>query len=89
MMLTGEKTDIWLVKMVGLLSVAIGLVLLNGRKSADKKVLAIAAALAFIVIDVYYTFQGIISQIYLLDAAVQVFFAGWVVFIKSNGHNRL
>lgn len=72
MLLTGYKTDLWLVKMVGLLSVAIGLSLLI-RKTHPDKILSLGAAAAFLAIDVYYTLKGTISLIYLADAFLQAF----------------
>src|SRR5690606_12434688 len=70
MFLTGYKTDVWLVKMVGLLSVAIGLSLLIRTRHPDK-VLSPGAASAFLAIDVFYTAKGTISLIYLPDAFLQ------------------
>jgi len=70
MLVTGYKTDIWLVKMVGLLSVAIGLSLLIRTKNPDK-VLSLGAAAALLAIDVYYATEEVISPIYLLDACLQ------------------
>lgn len=79
MLLTGYKTDIWLVKMVGLLAAVIGLSLLLRTKHPDK-MLSIGAALAFISIDVYYTANGIISSIYLADALLQMITIMLVMF---------
>ena len=80
MMVTGEKIDIWLVKMVGLLAVAIAISLLFGQNKADKIVLGVPAALAFIAIDVYYNMTGTISRIYLLDAVLQIVILSCIVF---------
>ena len=72
---TGSKTDDWLVHTVGVLAAAIGIALLAGARravvAAETVVLACAAAVAFAGIDVFYTQNGTISQIYLADAAVQ------------------
>lgn len=68
---TGPKTDDWLVHMVGLLTVGIA-VAIWPRAQADAKrarALAIWAAASFLVIDVVYTALGVISPIYLMDAA--------------------
>jgi hypothetical protein len=53
---TGYKTDIWLVKMVALLSCAIGITLLFSGRDQNKstKVLGISTAVAFALIDIYY-----------------------------------
>lgn len=72
---TGPKTDIWLVKMIGLLSTAISLSILSAP--ADKKkalILSISTAASFLIIDVYYTICGTISKIYLADAAIELIF---------------
>jgi hypothetical protein len=72
---TGHKTDDWLVHMVGVLAAAVGVALLAGARraavSAETVILACAAAVAFAGIDVFYTQNNTISQIYLADAAVQ------------------
>jgi hypothetical protein len=71
---SGYKTDIWLVKMVGLLTVAIAVtILLNYRK--EKRIttqLGVLSALAYVIIDVYYSLAGVISKIYLADAAIEI-----------------
>ena len=73
MQVTGPKTDIWLVKMVGLLSLVIGAALLvPGSRNA--LVLCIGAALAFGGIDVFYSAARVISPVYLVDAAIQLLF---------------
>ncbi|WP_312190318.1 hypothetical protein [Sphingobacterium sp.] len=79
MMVTGEKIDIWLVRMVGLLSIAVAISLLFGQNKSDKILLGVPAALAFIAIDVYYNITGTISRIYLLDAILQVVILSCVV----------
>jgi|GEM_PF-504945 len=85
MLVTGGKTDVWLVKMVGLLSCAIGLSLLLCRNSESRlgSLLGLCSAVSFSVIDIYYAASGIISKIYLPDAAVQL------VFIVAHGYRLL
>ena len=77
-MVTGPKTDDWLVRMVGLLAAAIGTALLSGawRETPKREtlVLAILSAVSFAAIDVVYTLNGTISSIYLADAVVQAIF---------------
>lgn len=75
MAVTGSKTDIWLVKMVALLTIAISIQLIahiNNKQSFPA--LAVATALSFFVIDSHYALKGTISKIYLGDAAVQLAF---------------
>lgn len=89
MAVTGPKTDLWLVKMVGLLSLAIGLSLLFGEKRHDTRILSIASILAFMAIDIYYSLSQIISNIYLLDAGLQFGILLGILFQEfGRGVNR-
>jgi len=75
---TGDKTDVWLVHSVGLLSVALGITFLFAfikRQITEAMfVLAISTALGFAVIDFYYAFTGVISPVYVFDGVIQVLF---------------
>jgi energy-converting hydrogenase Eha subunit E len=76
-LVTGPKTDDWLVRMVGLLVVLIGVTLAVAvRRDAVHKleitVLAVGATLAFSFIDIWYAFSGGISRIYLADAVLEL-----------------
>jgi hypothetical protein len=75
-LISGPKTDDWLVKMVGLLAASIGLALLFAargmRPSVEGYVLGIASALSFIAIDVYYVLNGTLLEVYLLDALLEI-----------------
>lgn len=90
MWVTGEKTDLWLVKMVGLLSCAIGVTLFAARQSPGRiaVVLVAASTLAFAAIDIYYSATGVISKIYLGDAAIQLTLLAVLLVVgqKRNGH---
>jgi hypothetical protein len=82
MMVTGPKTDIWLVRTVGLLVTAIGLAIAaaawKDQFPFSILVLAIASSLALLLIDVVYVLNRTISRIYLLDAVLQaIFIAAW------------
>ena len=76
MAVTGPKTDHWLVKTVGILVTVIGAVLLlswrRGAVPAEVVLLAVGSALSLAAIDVVYVSGGVISPIYLLDAAAEV-----------------
>src|SRR4051812_40029266 len=74
MAVTGPKTDIWLVKMVGLLTTAIAGALLAGRHQINRpfSVLVIGAAVSYALIDVYYYFNGKIRAVYLIDAVIEI-----------------
>lgn len=73
---TGPKTDLWLVRTVGLLIVVIGATLvlagLRRRASPELAVLAIGGALALAAVDCVHVAAGRISRIYLLDAALEI-----------------
>jgi hypothetical protein len=72
---TGPKTDGWLVRMVGLLAAVIGATIgvaaRRGRPTPELLVLSFGSALAFAAIDLIYALRGVISPIYLADAALQ------------------
>jgi hypothetical protein len=74
MSVTGPKTDVWLVKMVGLLTAAIAITLFSSYKksSSTTKVLSITSALAYLSIDVFYYFNGTLSAVYLADAGIEL-----------------
>lgn len=79
MAVTGPKTDIWLVKMVALLSVSIALTILLQKKHTNGFILNILTALSFLIIDLYYALSTVISPIYLTDAGIQLLFV--ILFI--------
>ena len=75
---TGPKTDVWLVKTVGVLVTCIGGVFMSAarrrRISPEIGALAVSTALGLAAIDTVYTVRGRISPIYLLDAAEELAF---------------
>jgi hypothetical protein len=82
---TGPKTDLWLVKTVGLLIAVIGASLLasRARGAAEPETVVLAAGSAFALagVDVAFSASGTISRIYLLDAAAEAALVGlWVRF---------
>ncbi|HET8649072.1 MAG TPA: hypothetical protein VFL95_03455 [Gemmatimonadales bacterium] len=87
---TGPKVDDWLVRMVGLLIVAVGAALLTAvlrqELSAAVLVLAFGSAAAFLIVDLIYALAGRISPIYLADAAVEL---GLIILLALGGlHDR-
>ena len=86
---TGPKTDLWLVRTVGILITVIGLVLLSAgvrrRVTREIRGLAIGAAAGLIFIDVYYSLTDVISDIYLLDAAVETLLIGLWLWAGNRG----
>jgi len=77
---TGPKKDDWLVQTVGVLALVIGLCLLYGcRRFApvgESLMLAALAAVGFITVDLVFVLHGVISPVYLADAAVQSLLLG-------------
>jgi hypothetical protein len=84
MMVTGPKTDIWLVKMVGILTVAIALNLFYLLRTKHFILLAISSALGYLLIDVYYSLNGTISLIYLADAFVQLILISTLLLLRRR-----
>ena len=82
--LTGRKTDLWLVKTVGLLLMAIGagLVLAAAKRQFEPALIVVAmgSAAALLAIEVVYRLKGVIPPIYWVDAAIEAgFLVLWVV----------
>jgi hypothetical protein len=83
MAVTGPKTDIWLVKTVGVLLGVIGLTLILAAARRQMvfavAVLGIGTALGLIGIELFYVFNGTISAVYLLDTILEAgFLIGWL-----------
>ena len=76
---TGPKTDLWLVRTVAVLVLVVGSVLLVAasrlRVTFELMLLAAGCALGLAAIDVVYATGGVISNVYLLDAAAEIAFA--------------
>src|SRR5215217_1598817 len=74
--ITGPKTDLWLVKTVGLVLAVIGAVLIYAQVTANVNgpviLLAIGSALALALVEFIYVLKRVISPIYLVDAFVEV-----------------
>jgi len=84
MAVTGPKTDVWLVKTVGVLilvvGAAIGLAAWRRHVTPEVFVLAIGSAAALGFVDVYYHLRGVIARVYLLDAVAEaVLIVAWVI----------
>lgn len=90
MLVTGPKTDLWLVKTLGMVISVIGITLLFSayRKNLSKEifVLATGVAFGFFLIDIIFYTLGQISAVYLADAAVEfTLLALWILGLgKSN-----
>jgi hypothetical protein len=84
MRVTGPKTDLWLVKTVGVvvavIGAAIGLAAARQAFTPEILALAIGSAAGLMLIDVIYVAKGVIARIYLADAVAQVvLIAGWLI----------
>jgi hypothetical protein len=81
---TGPKTDLWLVRTVGVLVSVVGAVLLNAsrkrRITPEIVMLAVGSALGLAAIDLRYALAGRISAVYLVDAVVEIGLSGlwWI-----------
>jgi ABC-type Fe3+-siderophore transport system permease subunit len=90
-LVTGPKTDLWLVRTIGVLVSIIGVVLLSSwrkrRVTPEIILLAAATALGLAAIDLIYALSGRISAVYLVDAAAELALALlWVLgWRRSNG----
>lgn len=73
--ITGPKTDLWLVRTVGVLVAVIGAVLLmavrNEHPPLEVLTLAVGAATGLALVDLAIVFTRTASPIYLLDAAIE------------------
>jgi hypothetical protein len=87
-MVTGPKTDLWLVKTVGVLVSVIGAVLIaaaRSRRITDEIVLlAAGSALGLAGIDLVYALSGRISAVYLGDAVLEIGLAAFWVLGRSR-----
>ncbi len=87
---TGPKTDLWLVKTVGVVVGVIGGVLVMAgyrRQTAPEiPILAAGSAAGLAGIDIVYVLKKRISRIYLLDALAElVLIAGWALaWLRGN-----
>jgi hypothetical protein len=88
--ITGPKTDVWLVKTVGVLVAVIGGTLMlagaRRRRTPELPVLAAGSAAGLAGIDTVYVAKGRISPIYLLDAVVEVVLLA--LWSRSAGRRR-
>jgi hypothetical protein len=85
---TGPKTDVWLVKTVGVLIASIGAALVTagatGAPSPAIAAVAIGSAAGLAAIDVWYVRRGVIRRVYLLDAVLEVgLVAAWTIALLA------
>ena len=88
-LITGPKTDVWLVKTVAVLLLCIctcfGACLLVKKSSMPVTVLAISCCIGLAIIDCYYVLTNVISEVYLADAAVElILLICWCISIMKE-----
>ena len=87
---TGPKTDLWLVRTVGVLVAVIGTVLIAAsrtrRVTPEIVLLAMGSALGLAAIDLRYALAGRISAVYLADAVAEIglALAWWVASRRTH-----
>lgn len=83
--ITGPKTDLWLVKTVGVLLSVIGAILLYAGIMDQIPLsiffLGIGSAAGLTAIEIIYVFKKVISPIYLLDAVIEIFLIIWWILL--------
>jgi len=84
--ITGPKTDLWLVRTVAVLLLAIStcffLSLLSGELSLPVRALAAVSAALLAMIDFYYSLKGTISKVYLIDGVLEILFlVAWIILL--------
>jgi hypothetical protein len=92
MVVTGPKTDIWLVKTVAVVLLPIAaFYLINIYRPGEilhLVLIGVINSIGLAIIDFYYSGKNIISRIYAVDGALQVIFALcwiYVAFAASTG----
>jgi hypothetical protein len=90
LLVTGPKSDLWLVRTVGALILVISLPLLVAgfRGSPQKEIILLgtAATIALAAVDIFYVGRRVISPIYLGDSAVELgLLAGWLWAYCAKG----
>ena len=90
MAVTGPKTDIWLVKTVSVILVAIAVCLLihkyTGGPSLAAMALGFASSLGLALVEFYYVYNRTLSIVYFYDGLIEVVFSIlWVyLFFARN-----
>lgn len=91
-MVTGPKTDDWLVRTVGVLVTATAVPMLvaawRGRQPLEIALLAVGCAAGLGAIDVIFVLAKVISPIYLLDAAIEaILILAWCWAFVQKGRS--
>jgi hypothetical protein len=86
MAVTGPKTDIWLVKTVGAILLAVAITMITHLFTSGSRlpviVLCLTTATALTFVDFYYALRDVISEIYIVDGVLElIFIGGWLYMI--------
>ena len=89
MFVSGYKTDVWLVKTVSILLLAISICLITNTSSNHPHlpiiILALLVAVGMAYVDFYYSLNGTISKIYMADGLVEILFIiSWLIILIKN-----
>lgn len=89
MLITGTKTDIWLVKTVSVLLLAVSFYfiahLIIKTNQLPAIVLTATCCFSLACIDFYYTAMKIISSVYFIDGIVQlILLTAWVIIASDK-----
>jgi len=91
---TGPKTDLWLVRTMGLMLIVSGIVLMlaaahRRQRSVETAALGIGVAVVLAGADIFFALTGQIPGVYLLDAAVEVLFLVlWIRYLWFSDRRR-
>jgi hypothetical protein len=92
MLVTGPKTDIWLVKTVSALLIPVSLSLFSFAylelDAVPAYILGGLTSIAFIVVDFYYALNDTISDVYLLDGILEVIFLLCWIYLFLTRYKR-
>ncbi len=92
---TGPKEDIWLVKTVGAMLIPVSFALIAFLWIKASRIPAILlgglTAVVFAVIDFHYALADVISNVYMLDGILQLFFIvrwAWIAWLELLDHRK-
>lgn len=93
LIVTGPKTDLWLVQTVGALVLVMGAAMVAAawerRFPLALWVLTMGGAAGFLTVDVVFHLEGKIGSVYLLDAVAQgAFLLAWGALAFKHGTSR-
>lgn len=88
---SGYKTDIWLVKTVGILLAAIAVCLLlsiSSKQNFPVAVLGLFTAAGMAYVDFFYALNDTIPDIYMADGAVEILFVLVWMYLLVKGSKK-